>query len=140
MSSLMLPRIARPVPGVLPGFYARPVYAVDSPGHSVGSVVLVARLPPWLGSGMASEKAHLWQTKDRIRTDLGEVEVTIKPSAGGLDAASFTGPAEYSTDAQLHQLVYSDGSTQIFRHQKGSRGKLVTGRLQPRTKPKGTEA
>lgn len=85
---------------------------------------------------MASEKAHLWQTKDRIRMDLGEVEVTIKSSGSGLATGTFTGPADYSTDAQLHQLVYDDGSTQIFRHQKGSRGKAVTGILQPRTKAK----
>ncbi len=80
-----------------------------------------------------AEKAHLWQTKDRVRMDLGEIEVTIKAgNTPGVGSASFTGPAEYSTDAQLHQLIFDDGTTAVFRHQKGSRGKAVTGIVQGR--------
>lgn len=101
--------------------------------------ILASKRAPWLGAPMAIEKAHLWQTKDRMRRDLGEVEITVKDEVAGVagvSTCSFVGPAEYSNDAQVHQFVFEDGSTQIFRHQKGSRGKPVSGMLQPRSKPK----
>ena len=82
-------------------------------------------------------EAHLYQIKDRRRVDLGPVEITIRPTDNpGVATCSFIGPAEYSNDATMHQFVYPDGSTQLFRHGKGSRGKPVTGLLHPRTKPK----